>query len=264
MPLRLLTPMNPARLATYRQECARITGVSVAQVQQETVAALYVWQTALSAAWFENLAYTEAILRHSVDEALRLWNHNETGNEDWLRAPDGKLAPLVEKSAENAERQAEAAKKRRAPDHPRRHASIVLDDLIAQLSFGNISFLLPIVPPTQRKILTSGYNKREHLWRSGLSHAFPKLADDTVARWAGELPSEIPADVIAGYAVGRAFDRLVRLRNRVGHHEQILNVNHSRLRKDMTLLLRAVSPDASGALKRIDRVPRILAMKPIP
>lgn len=264
MPLRLLTPMNPARLETYRQECSRITGVPAANVPQETVSALYVWQTAVSAAWFENLAYTEAILRHSIDEALRVWNQKQNGAEDWLRSPDGKLAALVKKSAQDAERQAETAKKRRAPGHPRKNAPVVLDDLIAQLSFGNLSFLLPIDPPTQRKSLASGYNKRENLWRSALSNAFPKLTGDTVTRWAGNLPSDIPADVIAGYAVGSALDRLVRLRNRVGHHEQILTVNHSRLRKDMTLLLRAVNPGASEALKRIDRVPRVLAMKPIP
>ncbi len=264
MPLRLLTPMNLARLETYRQECSRITDMPVANVPKETVAALYVWQTALSAAWFENLAYTEAILRHSIDDALRVWNQKHNGAEDWLRSPDDKLAPLVKRLAQNVERQAETAKKRRGPGHPRKNASVVLDDLIAQLSFGNLSYLLLKDPPTQRESLKSGYKKREHLWRSALSNAFPKLTDDTATRWAGNLPPDIPADIIAGYAVGSAVDRLVRLRNRVGHHEQILTVNHSRLRKDMTLLLRAVNPGASEALKRIDRVPRILAMKPIP
>lgn len=170
----------------------------------------------------------------------------------------------MKKAGQDAERQAEAAKKRRAPSHPRKNAPVILDDLIAQLSFGNLSFILPIDPPTQRKSMASGYNKRENLWRSGLSTAFPKLTDAAVKRWTANLPSDIPADVIAGYAVGDVVNRLVRLRNRVGHHEQILTVNHSRLRKDMTLLLRAVSPGASDALKRIDRVPRILSMKPIP
>lgn len=263
MPLNLLTPMNPVRLDTYRRECARITGVPVPNVPKETVAALYVWQTALSAAWFENLAYTEAILRHSVDASLRDWNLKQAGTEDWLRKPSSKLASLVKKSAKDAERQADTAKKRRAPGHPRKNAPVVLDDLIAQLSFGNISFLLPIDPPTNRQSLGSGYNQRENLWRTGLSNAFPKLTDDMAKRWAGNLPTDVPADVAAGYAVGQAVDRLVRLRNRVGHHEQILTVNHARIRKDMTLLLRSVSPGAAYALKRIDRVPRALAMKSV-
>lgn len=263
-PLRLLESMNPARLATYREECARITGMSASGVPKETVAALYVWQTALSAAWFENLAYTEAILRHSIDDALRVWNKNRCGTEDWLREPDKKLASFVKKSAQDAKRQAESAKQRRGPEHSRKYAPVVFDDLIAQLSFGNLAFLLPINPPTNRADLGSGYKKREHLWRSGLSDAFPNLTMGTVQRWAGIQSSDIPTDVIAGYAVGSAVDRLVRLRNRVGHHEQILNVNHTRLRKDMTLLLRSVNPGASEAIKRIDRVPRILAMKPVP
>ncbi|WP_141916553.1 hypothetical protein [Klugiella xanthotipulae] len=230
---------------------------------EEQVAALYVWQTALGAAWFENLAYTEAILRHSADTALRSWNFARSGSEDWLRTPNSRLASLVKKSAKDAERQADTAKKRRAPDHPRKNSPVGLDDLIAQLSFGSISFLMPADPPTNRQSLRSGYTQRENLWKTGLLGAFPRLTEEAAKRWVVNLPADVPPDVVAGYAVGQALGRLLRLRNRIGHHEQILTVNHSRLRKDMTVLLRAVSPAASDALKRIDRVPRILAMKPI-
>lgn len=265
MPLKLVASINPVRLETYRQECARSSGVAPESVPSEQVAALYVWQTALSAAWFENLAYTEAVLRHAMDGALRDWNRKNSNNsEDWLCDPDRRLASLVKKAASDAEYRAKQAEKRRHNGHPRKGIAPTLDDLVSQLSFGNLSHLLSTTPPTNRMKRGTGFNQRENLWISGLANAFPKLTLDQAKGWAADLPESIPDQVVPAYAVGQAVDRLVRLRNRVGHHEQILEVNHGRLRRDMYELIRATPQGDAVALSRLDRVARTLAMKPVP
>lgn len=82
--------------------------------------------------------------------------------------------------------------------------------------------------------------------------------------WNRQLPSGLPAEVETGYAVGAALERLRRLRNRVGHHEQTFRVHHPRRLKDASLLLRAISPGAAEDLKNLDRVRRVLAMRPRP
>lgn len=264
MPLKLVASINPVRLETYRQECARASGVAPESVPSEQVAALYVWQTALSAAWFENLAYAEAVLRHAMDGALRDWNRKNSNNsEDWLREPDRKLFALVRKAASDAEYRAKQAEKRRHDGHPRKGIAPTIDDLVSQLSFGNLSHLLPTTPPTDRKNRGTGFSNRENLWISGLNKAFPTLTLDRAKHWIADLPESIPDAVVPAYAVGQAVDRLVRLRNRVGHHEQILEVNHGRLRRDMYELIRATALGEAAALSRLDRVSRTLAMKPV-
>lgn len=266
MPLKLVASINPVRLETYRQEYARASGIPPESVTEEQVAALYVWQTALSAAWFESLAYTEAVLRHAMDGALRDWNrkNSNSNSEDWLCNPDRKLASLVTKAASDAEYRAKYAVKRRHNGHPRKGVAPTFDDLVSQLSFGNLSHLLATTPPTNRKKRDTGFNQRENLWISGLNDAFPALTLDRARRWAADLPGNIPDEVLPAYAVGQAMDRLVRLRNRVGHHEQILEVNHGRLRRDMYELIRATPQGDAVALSHLDRVPRTLALKPVP
>lgn len=222
------------------------------------------WQTALSAAWFENLASTEAVLRHAMDGALRDWNRkNSNSSEDWLCEPDRKLASLVRKAASDAECRAKQAEKRRHDGHPRKGIAPTIDDLVSQLSFGNLLLLLPATPPTDRKNRGTGFTTRENLWISGLDKAFPNLTLDRAKRWIADLPENIPDAVVPAYAVGQAVDRLVRLRNRVGHHEQILEVNHGRVRRDMYELIRATAQGDAAALSRLDRVSRTLAMKPV-
>lgn len=264
MPVKLVASINPVRLETYRRECARVSGISPRSVPPEQVAALYVWQTALSAAWFENLAYTEAVLRHAMDGALRNWNRQNTKqSQDWLCDPDRKLASLVRKAASDAEYRAKQAEKRRHDGHPRKGVVPTIDDLVSQLTFGNLSHLLPTIPPTDRGSRGTGFSKRENLWISGLNQAFPKLTLEGAKSWIADLPENIPDVVVPAYAVGQAVDRLVRLRNRVGHHEQILEVNHGRLRRDMYELIRATAQGDAAALSRLDRVSRTLAMKPV-
>ncbi len=264
MPHRLIAAMNDARLATYADEWARAAKIAPADVSRPAVAALYAWQVSLSSAWYETLAYTEAVVRNSVDRTLRAWNVQQGRTEDWLDDAAPPLAGLVRKAASDTSYRATQASLRRPVTHPRRGAPVVLDDRVAQLEFGSLVHLFPIDPPAHRGQLSSGLSGRENLWIHGLSAAFPGLTPDLTKSWQPLLPAGLPADVEDGYAVGLALERLRRLRNRVGHHEQTLRVQHARRLKDTTLLLRSINPGAALALKDLDRVRRVLALRPQP
>jgi hypothetical protein len=256
--------MNEARLATYAEEWARAASIAPADVSRPALAALYAWQVSLSSAWYETLSYTEAIVRNAMDRALRDWNVSQGRSENWLDDAAAPLAGLVKKAASDTMYRATQASQRRPSSHPRHGAPVVLDDRVAQLEFGSLVYLFPLDPPTVRSQLGSGLSGRENLWIHGLSPAFPGLSPDLTKSWQSHLPAGLPTGVEDGYAIGLALERLRRLRNRVGHHEQTFRVQHVRRLKDTTLLLRSINLGAALALKDLDRVRRVLALRPQP
>jgi hypothetical protein len=264
MPQRLIAAMNDARLATYAEEWARAANIAPVDVSRPALSAIYAWQVSLSSAWYETLAYTEAIVRNAVDRTLRDWNVRQGRSENWLDDAAAPLAGLVKKSAGDTLYRAEQASLRRPSTHPRHKAPVVLDDRVAQLEFGSLVYLFPVDPPTHRSQRGSGLSGRENLWIHGLHAGFPGLTPDLTKSWQPHLPAGLPAGVEDGYAVGLALERLRRLRNRVGHHEQTFQVQHARRLKDTTLLLRSINLGAALALKDLDRVRRVLALRPQP
>src|SRR5688572_8597011 len=94
-----IAAMNPARLSSYEAEWARLAGIAPANVSRPAVAALYVWQVSLNSAWYETLAYTEAIVRNAVDLALRKWNATQGRSQDWLNDAATPLSGLVSQAA---------------------------------------------------------------------------------------------------------------------------------------------------------------------
>lgn len=264
MPERLVATLNPVRMDTYRAEWARQSGVSPSAVSPGAVASLYVWQVSLGAAWFETLAYTEAVVRHSIDTTLRRWNRQQGRSEDWLNDTVAPLRSLVQKTNGATTYRANEAKARRAPTHPRHGAPVTLDDRVSQLEFGQLVRLLPQKPPSQRSHNGSGFSGPENLWIHGLKAAFPRLSPELTSRWQSQLPTGLPVQVQDAYGVGLALERLRRLRNRVFHHEQILRVEHTQRLKDVTIILRSIDSGAVDGLKRLDTVRRTLALRPQP
>lgn len=107
MPHSLVGAMHPARLASYETEWRRGLVEASALVTDSAVVSLYVWQVALSSAWYETLAYVEAVVRNSVDMALRDWNMSRGKTENWLDDAAQPLSSLVKLSAKNAQYRAE-------------------------------------------------------------------------------------------------------------------------------------------------------------
>lgn len=264
MPRNLVAALNPARLSSYEAEWSRETEGATGEVTHSSVTSLYVWQVALSSAWYETLSYVEAVVRNAVDVALREWNIGQGRSEDWLDDAAVPLEGLVAKAAGDAQYRAGQAAKRRHPSHPRHRAPVSFDDRISQLDFGNIVYLFPLDPPARRSQRDTGFSGRENLWIYGIAKAFPELQSETLERGEGLYPNRVPDEVKAGYAVGHAVDRLRKLRNRISHHEQTFHVNHLGRLEDASMVLGGISPDIAEDLERLDRVRRALVMRPRP
>ena len=254
--------------------CGVAGGITSAS-SDEAIAALYVWQVGMCSAWYEVLAYVEMIVRHALDIELRKWNTTQGNGPDWIANPAAPLGSILgSRTVRNLQDAAVRAEQNRSvvdPDfgpHPRQGVPVGHDDLVAQMSFGNLVHLLPNDPPTQqsRQRFASGYNKHEQLWINATSKAFPSLPsvwhNRSWARFSTVHP--VPRAVEQGYALSAALERLRRIRNRVGHHEQMFRLRHRHRHKDAMLIVRAVSVPGSEVLRGLSRVPAQEAVQPRP
>lgn len=199
---------------------------------QAKAIALYQWNLELASALFETLTLTEVVLRNSLDAQLKVWNGQQrdrsTGrlhSDEWTNDPARPLRSLTSSACGKAHRAAITARAGRPATHPRKHAPISHDDVIAQLTFGVFVRLLPTADQSD-----SNYRARQVLWIHALRNAFPNNR------------SRDPD----GYgAFGRA-DRLRSLRNRVAHAEPLLDVNPLHRLRDAGRLLAGIDPMMAG------------------
>lgn len=250
MPRRITALLPSARLQPYR-DFWTAGGIAPA-ASDDAIAALYVWQVGMSSAWYELLAYVEMVVRHALDTELRKWNTAAGSGSDWLDNPATPLSGILgaRTLARVANDAARAAAGRNVVDpdfgpHPRRGVPVSHDDLVAQLTFGNLVHLLPNDPPTpqRRQQFASGFTRHEQLWINATSNAFPQLPQVWQnSRWARPASARpVPAAVEPGYAIAAALERLRRVRNRLGHHEQMFRVRHSHRHKDALMVVRPIS-----------------------
>jgi hypothetical protein len=273
MPRRITALLPAARLQPY-QDFWTASGVMPAP-SDDAIAALYVWQVGMCSAWYEVLAYVEMIVRHVLDTELRKWNTAQGNGPEWLSNPAAPLRSILgARTLGNLRDGANRAAQGRNvtdPDfgpHPRQGAPVGHDDLVAQLTFGNLVHLLPNDPPSQqsRRRFASGHTKHEQLWINATSRAFPGLASVWQNhQWSRySTPHPVPATVEQGYALSAALERLRRIRNRVGHHEQMFRVRHNHRHKDALIIVRSVSGPGSRMLRGLSRVPAQEAIQPRP
>jgi len=212
--------LHPVRLATYSAYCGN---------DPFRALELYKWNLQLSAAFQQVLAITEVALRNAINEQLRLWNATQphhthpgvTHSPDWLVDPARPLNSMTRDSRRSARKHAEEADDDRDPLHPRKGVPVNHDDMLAQITFGVWTKLLPTSDTAD-----TNYRGRQILWQEALQHAFPHRGDDP-----------------DGYIVASRAGRLHGLRNRVSHMEPLLNVNITARHNDALRLLGAISPE---------------------
>lgn len=203
---------------------------------------LYLWNTRVSAALFETLSVTEIIMRNAIDTALRNWNQSRPYGHypaEWTTSAARPLNSLTKKAVETARAHAAKARAKRPQNHPRKHAPIDHNDIVAQLSFGVYARLMPTTDTTDHN-----YARREILWREALSGAFAGRPGDGKLAHAGRV------------------ERLHSLRNRIAHAEPILDVNFSSRVRDMARLVDSINPQLSGWVSGHTRVHAVAAMRP--
>lgn len=219
--------LSGARIQAYEADVVARSGRALPEVGMGEIESLYIWQVSVAAARYETIALFEPLLRNRIDMTLRKWNTDNGRTIDWLEDAATPLQGLVRRTARDIRGEAEKAARRRAPIHPRYRAAVSFDDRISQLTFGNLSALLPQRVPAHRGNLASGFTARENLWRFALRKAFPGLSPKFVENAKHAYGFTAPLEVEAAYAVGHSLNALRKLRNRVSHQEQILYVDHA-------------------------------------
>lgn len=232
---------NTSAMAQHLHVARMSTYMLAAQGDLDLALRLYLWNGRMAAALFETLSVTEVIYRNAIDTALRQWNPSRPGNHpaEWTQKPATPLNGLIKKPLAQARTSASKARAHRPAGHPRKYAPINHDDLVAQLTFGVYSRLIPTLDTS-----ASDYAAREALWRESLAHAF------------NNRPGERPAALI-----GRV-ERLHRLRNRIAHAEPLLEVNYMGRVRDMARLVDSINPSLTGWVSGSSRVSDLVKSRP--
>lgn len=185
---------------------------------------LYQWNLEASAALYVPLHCVELAVRNALHDCLVL----KYRRPDWWA-----LAPLEEGGqglVAKARRTCEKNERDRARKQRRRQRPISVDDVVTELTFGFWTTLL-----------VSRYDR--DFWVPTLHRAFPYYSGRRDA-----LSDDLRA--------------LLRLRNRVMHHEPIheedLEADHARIYR----VLEALSPDLAKEVRAMDRFASVLVVRP--
>lgn len=216
-----LTPMETKEELDAMLGAARFEKYFVVAGENvEKAVQLYRWNTRLAGAFHSQLSYFEILTRNSMNSALQDWNYRECGHRDWSLDHQSAdlLYEMLSRPMNQARKWAKKESQRRERGHARKDAPLNHDDVIAQLTLGNWSNLLG-------EALSDHKPNAQILWRDCLCMAFPNVSNDDCSR----------------EDIGRKFERLTRLRNRVSHQENLLETNVKRRLNDMLSVLNAIN-----------------------
>lgn len=186
--------ITTGRLASYDREAARRSCPALR---------LYLWDHDMAAACMGDIAILEVALRNGMDRQLSSMSVELSGTENWY------LAHL--RFDDRTQYQIREAWRHLIPQQKKRHVG---DHLVASLTFG-----------FWRNLLEDGGAIHSHwpdeeradyendLWRKGLDKAFPggrQHARNSGGKWTRKYALNIVKTVHA-------------LRNRVAHHEPLIN-----------------------------------------
>lgn len=187
--------------------------------------ALYNWNTAISAAFYGPLLWLEVTLRNSVDNRLA-----EVYGDAWYFHNDARLDFICRRQVKEARDRLE-----------RNNQPITRSRMIAALSFGFWVTLLGRGGMLSAKGAKANFEMT--LWRPALHKAFPNRPG--LARKQAYQP----------------LDYLRTFRNKIAHHEAILERD---LRRDYEKIVRVtgwVSPEARAWIEEHSRVPDLLVAR---
>jgi hypothetical protein len=225
----LRTLLSEARTARY---------LTAASGDLDRATDLYLWATELSGSLHAQISFVELAVRNAIDPQLASWNAQQHGGSALWTAHNATQQPLyniLAKDIREARRRAEKEANLRADDHHRSGDIVNHDDIVAQLMFG--TWVKVLRPVTEQEAA----EPQKLLWQQAVQQAFPHATQADSGR----------------VQIGNQLDALRRLRNRVAHHDNLLEVNvHGRL-NGMLSVLAKIDPDypslalARSSLRRI-------------
>lgn len=200
------------------------TYVRKAGGNREKAVRLYTWNTAVSAAFYGPLQGLEIALRNAMHRELA-----QKYGEDWYDNPAAGLdaRTLSRLSAARSDLQRDGY----ADDPPH---------MVAVLSFG---FWVALLGPGGRLPAGSKANYDMTIWRAGVFRAFPNAR---LSRKAAHGP----------------LDYLRTFRNRIAHHEPILDRHLAADYASLVQVAGWISQDTRVWIEHHSRVPEVLALSP--
>lgn len=232
---------------------------------------LYLWNSELSQELNRVMGHAEIFLREAIDQQLRSWNlaqpycpgrtHNQAGQplhpsdprrrssgatSEWLKHPSQKIANLIMSRRGNrfiseydsAFIRARKDLNARVLSHPRHGAPITHDDVLAHITLGTWKQLLPdgrlntTAPLNSNQVRTK--NSQLDLWDQALRHAFPYESNP--------------------YVISYRLTQMHIARNRVAHHESLLNMNIRAIHRTTIRLVGSINPDLGSWLANESQV----------
>lgn len=229
----LLALLGKPRLAPYLEA----SGGDLLQAFE-----LYTWSAEIGGAMHPILAFVEIAVRNSLDPVIGEWNAAQGGQHgrDWTRKNcAAQPLYLIMKESLNAARGfAQRASDSRPSDHARYGADPTHDDILAQLPFGSWANLVFGQPGND--------SRQASLWRDCTHLAFPALGDDESSR----------------KYVGVRLNRLRLLRNRIAHHENLLDVQAQAQLRTCLALLSKINPEFPSLAMTRNRVRSVVNEDP--
>ncbi|PAJ68965.1 hypothetical protein CIG21_09535 [Corynebacterium hadale] len=228
---------------------------------------LYKWDAEISAALWNLVALVEVVLRNKICTQAEIWSDANVprSNRDWIMQPRQNVQePLSKVSAsisDPAIRKALKAKKVRDEgtgltrgSHPRKGQPITKDDVISQVTLSQWNEYFFYRAPTQEPNGSvkyypdeTTYEFRKAIYEKITCNAFSALSD---------------SDRIDPDDVSRIMNRVVLLRNRIGHQEPLIDIDCGKSREDLLTLLKHLDTAVLSNYTASDPIPKILKADP--
>lgn len=188
---------------------------------------LYLWNATISAEFYILLGHVEIALRNHIDRAFP---------QEWAlpRRTPAPVYSLLRRSLQKAQRTAGelAHSKGREPTS---------DDVVAQLSFGSWCHLIGrSESPSEHRL--------QELWE----------------RYHAAIFTESSPEESNRICVGQRLERLRKLRNRIAHYENLLQVNFPDRLQDITQILGLLDPRYVRFVAVHSRINELISQDPRP
>lgn len=229
------SPPRPEHLLGHISVPRWSTYLTAAHSDPARALELYEWNLTASAATHTVLSIVEIALRNTMDRSLRAWNPTQGQGhmDEWTITPCSLIRKLTRdgEDLDSARSRAEnAVGKRRTPNH---------DDIVAHLAFGTWRYLLPT---------SSANNERAVLFSQAFGAQAPTQA--------------FPHWTWAPHMLGREVADLHRLRNRIAHHEPLMNSNLAGRLETARRVLGAIDPALASWLNILEQLTAANASRP--
>lgn len=226
---------------------------------------LYLWNVELSQELNKAIGHAEIFLREAIDRQLQIWNFQQPkiqgmtytqsgqtlhphdprrryqgGSVEWLKYPSKKISNLIISKRgskfvseyDSAWQRANKDLTARVLSHPRHGATITHDDVLAHITLGTWKHLLPDGRLNTTKHLNAHQvrtkNSQLDLWNQAVSHAFPYESNP--------------------YVISYRLTQMHLARNRVAHHESLLNMRIPEVHRAIIRLTNAIDPQLGSWL----------------